>query len=194
MKFAVITHVQHVKEQQSYFAYAPYVREMNIWLEYVDELILVAPMSKKAKSPIDLAYKSNTLTFRAVPEFDLLTVQSIAKTLFALPKISREIYKAMKEADHIHLRCPGNMGLLGCFIQLMFPNKPKTAKYAGNWDGKASQPLSYKLQRWILSNTFLTKNMQVLVYGEWSNSSINIKPFLQQVILKSTKYLVNQKR
>jgi len=177
MKFVVITHVQHVKEQHSYFAYSPYVREMNIWLDYIDELILVAPMAKKEKSPIDIAYKLNTLNFREVPEFDLVTVRSIAKTLFALPKISREIYKAMKEADHIHLRCPGNMGLIGCFIQMFFPNKPKTAKYAGNWDGKASQPLSYKVQRWILSNTLLTKNMQVLVYGEWANSSKNIKPF-----------------
>ena len=29
----------------------------------------------------------------------------------------------------------------------------------------------------ILSNTFLTKNMQVLVYGEWEGSSKNVKSF-----------------
>src|SRR5690606_28468370 len=32
-------------------------------------------------------------------------------------------------------------------------------------------------QKWILRNTFLTKNMQVLVYGEWENQTKNIKPF-----------------
>jgi hypothetical protein len=36
----------------------------------------------------------------------------------------------MLHADHIHLRCPGNVGLLGCFIQISFPLKPKRPKYA----------------------------------------------------------------
>jgi glycosyltransferase involved in cell wall biosynthesis len=69
------------------------------------------------------------------------------------------------------------MGLLGAMVQILFPNKKKTTKYAGNWDPKAKQPLSYKLQKWILSNTFLTRNMQVLVYGKWPKQSKNIKPF-----------------
>ena len=34
---------------------------------------------------------------------------------------------------------------------------------------KSKQPWTYKLQKWILSNTFLTRNMQVLVYGEWES-------------------------
>jgi glycosyltransferase involved in cell wall biosynthesis len=37
--------------------------------------------------------------------------------------------------------------------------------------------LTYKLQQWILNNTFLTRNMQVLVYGQWEGMSQNIKPF-----------------
>ena len=76
-----------------------------------------------------------------------------------------------------HLRCPGTIGLIGCFVQLLFPNKPKTAKYAGNWDPKAKQPFSYRLQKGILSNTFLTKNMKVLVYGNWEGQTKNIIPF-----------------
>jgi len=79
--------------------------------------------------------------------------------------------------DHIHLRCPGNIGLLGCIVQIAFPSKSKSAKYAGNWDPKAKQPLSYRIQKWILSNTFLTRNIQVLVYGKWKNQTKNIKPF-----------------
>ncbi len=83
----------------------------------------------------------------------------------------------MKEADHIHLRCPGNMGLLGAFVQILFPQKKKTAKYAGNWDWNSKQPWSYRLQQRILRNTFLTRNMQVLVYGDWPDRTKNILPF-----------------
>ena len=56
MKFAIITHVNHVKNEGNYFGYAPYIREMDIWLKYVDEVIIVAPSSREVITPIDLAY------------------------------------------------------------------------------------------------------------------------------------------
>ena len=83
----------------------------------------------------------------------------------------------MKQVNHIHLRCPGNVGLLGCVVQVFFPSKIKTAKYAGNWDPKSKQPIAYKLQKWILENTFLSKKIKVLVYGEWLKQTKNIKSF-----------------
>jgi glycosyltransferase involved in cell wall biosynthesis len=193
MKFAIITHVSHLKEGNQYSAYAPYVREMNIWLQYVDEVIIVAPLDNGKKTPIDLEYSHSNIVFKAVPKFDFLNLKSIFGTLIKLPKISTEIYKAMKNSDHIHLRCPGNMGLLGCFIQILFPKKTKTAKYAGNWDPKARKPFSYSLQKWILSNTFLTKNMQVLVYGEWENNTKNIKPFFTASYLEKDKTPIEPK-
>jgi len=98
-----------------------------------------------------------------------------------------QLFRAMIWADHIHLRCPGNIGLMGCIVQLFFPRKAKTAKYAGNWDPKSKQPLSYKLQQWILSNTFLTRNMQVLVYGVWEGSSKNVKPFFTATYSEASK-------
>lgn len=177
MNFVIVTHVPHILEQNRYFAYAPYVREMNVWTKYVDKVIIVAPESKSKKTAIDIQYEHENIEFVAVASFDVLNLKSIFNTVFETPAICRRIYSAMQQADHIHLRCPGNMGLLGSIIQILFPKKIKTAKYAGNWDPKSRQPLSYKLQKWLLSNTFLTRNMQVLVYGQWEGSSKNIKPF-----------------
>lgn len=177
MVFCIITHVNHYQEQNEFYAYAPYVREMNVWLKYVDKVIVVAPLDKENKSAIDIAYEHKSMGFWRVTDFNITNLRNLFKALLSVPKILVLIYKAMKQADHIHLRCPGNMGLLGCFVQILFPKKRKTAKYAGNWDPKAKQSFTYKLQRWILSNTFLTKNMQVLVYGEWENQTKNVKSF-----------------
>jgi len=177
MKFAIITHVNHIQNENEYFGYAPYVREMNIWLKYVDEVIVVGPLSKGNPTAIDLAYKHPKIDFRHVSEFSFTSLKSNLISLYKLPRIFWTVFWAMKKADHIHLRCPGNVGLVGCFVQILFPGKIKTAKYAGNWDPKSKQPWTYKLQKYILSNTFLTKNMQVLVYGDWENQSKNIKPF-----------------
>lgn len=177
MKFAIITHVIHKKQGNEYFAYAPYVREMNVWAKYVTDLLIVGALEAKEPTAIDSAYGHKKITFFPIDTIDVLSWKSRLKAIFALPRIVWQIFKAMSQADHIHLRCPGNIGLLGCFVQILFPNKPKTAKYAGNWDPKAKQPWSYRLQKWLLSNTCLTRNMQVLVYGAWEGSSENIKPF-----------------
>ncbi|MDQ5930097.1 MAG: hypothetical protein QG594_1880 [Bacteroidota bacterium] len=177
MKFAIFTHVIHTQQGGSYYAYAPYIREMNIWEHYCNQLIIVAPLSKNPKTLIDSPYLHDDLEFIPVSNFDLLSIKSTLSFLYKVPKLLFVIYKAMKKADHIHLRCPGNIGLLACLVQILFPNKPKTAKYAGNWDPKAPQPWTYKLQKKILNNTFLTQNMTVLVYGHWQGSSKNIKPF-----------------
>lgn len=177
MKFAIITHVIHGKESGNYFGYEPYVREMNLWIKNVSEVLLVAPLYTTSKNPIQEFYQHDKITFVPIANFDLTSFKNLLHSLMVMPSIVWKIYQTMKSADHIHLRCPGNIGLLGCLVQILFPTKPKTAKYAGNWDSKAKQPFSYRFQKWILSNTFLTKNMQVLVYGEWENSTKNIKPF-----------------
>ena len=177
MTFLIVTYIIHIKIGNQYFSYAPYVLEMNIWTKFVDQLIIVAPISKEVISNIHLPYNHENIKFIEVENFDILNVKSLLKTFYKLPKISFTIFEAMKKSDHIHLRCPGNMGLLGSLVQILFPSKSKTAKYAGNWDFNSNQPFTYKLQQKILSNTFLTKNIQVLVYGEWEGSTANIKSF-----------------
>ncbi|MCG2611247.1 glycosyltransferase family 4 protein [Flavobacterium sp. SM15] len=187
MKFAVITHVQHIENADAYYAYGPYVKEMNVWAKYIDQLYVVAPLHKGTATPIDLKYEINAVDFFPISSFSLASPMEILRTFFKLPGILFMIYKVMRQADHIHLRCPGNIGLLGCLVQIFFPGKPKTAKYAGNWDPKSKQPFSYRLQKKILNNTFLTKNMNVLVYGEWEGTSKNIVPFFTASYRESEK-------
>jgi glycosyltransferase involved in cell wall biosynthesis len=177
MKFVVFTHVPHLYEANQYFAYGPYVREMNIWEKYIDQIILVAPLVERKRTAIESAYSHPKITLVGISDFDVLSILAVLKTFLKFPKLSWIILKAMRQADHIHLRCPGNVGLLACVLQVFFPFKQKTAKYAGNWDPKSKQPWSYRLQKWILSNAFLTRNMQVLVYGQWEGSSKNINSF-----------------
>lgn len=193
MKFAIITHVPHGIEDDKYYAYSPYVREMNIWSKHIDELLIVAPLCLNKKTDIDFDYQAKVITFFQITQFNFLSLFSSLKAVFRIPIVLLTLYKAMKKSDHIHLRCPGNVGLMACIVQIFFPNKSKTAKYAGNWDPKAIQPISYRMQKWILSNTFLTKNMQVLIYGEWKNQTKNIKPFFTATYSESEKNKVTTK-
>lgn len=175
MKFIVITHVLHKKRGDSFYAYAPYVREMNLWFGHIAQVIVVAPLNTSRPGAIDQAYQQEHITFRSVPAFHFANLPSALQALWQIAVCFWSIFIAMQSADHIHLRCPGNMGLLGCLAQIAFPGKMKTAKYAGNWNPASRQPLSYRLQKAILRNTFLTRNMQVLVYGDWPGATHNIR-------------------
>lgn len=193
MKFAIITHVNHIQCSKDFFGYAPYIREMNIWLRYVDEVIIVGPIQNGTPTSIEVPYEHHNIDFRKVPNFSFTNLKNALSSIFKLPIIFWKIFSVMKEADHIHLRCPGNMGLVGCLVQILFPDKPKTVKYAGNWDPESKQPFTYNIQKWILKNTFLTRNMQVLVYGDWENQSENVKSFFTATYSESEIEIVGEK-
>jgi glycosyltransferase involved in cell wall biosynthesis len=188
MTLAIFTLVQHSFKEGQYYGYAPYVNEMNLWGNYADEVIVVGV--KKANNEvddIDTAYKHARVKFVPVPNFNILGITDTIKTLIKVPYIFLKCIQVMRQADHIHLRCPANVGLVACFAQIFFPNKKKSTKYAGNWDPNSNQPWTYRLQQAILRNTFLTRDMQVLVYGEWPNETSNIHSFISATYYESEK-------
>jgi glycosyltransferase involved in cell wall biosynthesis len=177
MKLIVFSGAPIVMKDNLPYLYAPYEKEMQLWAKHTNSIQFCCPIWREDRNLLVAPVSFETKPTIELKEFD---ITSFWNSLKAIPKVIRNfivIYKTMKNADHIHLRCPGNIGLLACLVQVLFPNTTKTAKYAGNWDPKAKQPITYKIQKWILNNSFLTKNMQVLVYGEWEGSSKNIKPF-----------------
>lgn len=157
--------------------YGPYQKEMKIWAKYTDEIQFCCPIWREDRGLLidEISFPiSNTIELK---EFNIKSITNIPLAIYYSIINFFIILKTIHSADHLHVRCPGNMALLACFAQIFYPKKIKTVKYAGNWDPKSAQPRSYRLQKWILSNTFLTKNIQVLVYGEWPNQTKNIKPF-----------------
>jgi glycosyltransferase involved in cell wall biosynthesis len=184
VKFLVITLAPTLKKEDLYYSYAPYVREMDLWFSKVSEVTIVSP-SRYSKELLTSSFLRKDIRLRSISELNFNSIKSIPASLFSIPLTVVKMIQEMKKADHIHLRCPGNIGLLGAIIQIFFPKKSKTAKYAGNWDPKAKQPVSYQFQKWLLSNAFLTKNMQVLVYGEWPKQTKNIKSFFTATYYKN---------
>jgi glycosyltransferase involved in cell wall biosynthesis len=179
MKFLIINIVKHTKRGDEYYGYGPYIREMNLWGKYVDQVIVLAPRKETDNiDAIDTAYTHKNLQWITVPNFNILTFWQGIKAVFKVPVIYVKCFFAMAKSDHIHLRCPGNISLVACVVQMFFPNKLKSTKYAGNWDPNSNQPWTYRLQQAILRNTFLTRNMKVLVYGDWPGETTNVYPFI----------------
>jgi glycosyltransferase involved in cell wall biosynthesis len=173
MKLLIVTYAPMLWQGDRYYSYAPYVKEMEIWIKFADEIAFCCPTNYSGKDLLLSPFSRTDFKIFNIPE---LQIKDILKP-WKLLRTTRVLISAMRWTDHIHLRCPGNVGLLGCIVQIFFPHKTKTAKYAGNWDWKSKQPWSYRVQQIILRNTYITKNMSVLVYGNWPDRTKNIKPF-----------------
>lgn len=173
----VISSAPLILKEGKYYAYSPYEREMQIWAKHSKEIQFCCPVWKEDKNLLISEVEFDIAKVIVLKEFDIKSISNSFRAFINSIYNAFIIINAIKKANHIHLRSPGNMSLLATMVLIFFPSKKKTAKYAGNWDPKSKQPFTYKLQRWILSNTFLTRNMQVLVYGEWPNPSKNIKSF-----------------
>ena len=192
MKLLIVSSAPFIFKDNKCSAYSPYGKGLVIWEKYADEIIFCCPTWKNENGLLidEIPFKFSK-HYKLI-DFNLNSFSNIIKSIFSSILNTLIIFKAMYHADHIHLRCPGNIGLLGSFVQVFFPNKIKSAKYAGNWDSKSKQPWTYKLQRKILSNTFFTKNIKVLVYGDWENQSKNIKPFFTATYSESEKEIVEK--
>lgn len=193
MKLLIVSTAPFLYKQNGIYAYSPYVNELVLWEKHATEIAFCCPVWENenglliSKLPFKIASHFKLL------DFSLNSFFNIVKAFFFAFYNLSVLFRAMLWADHIHLRCPGNIGLFGSFIQIAFPNKIKTAKYAGNWDPKSKKPWSYLLQQMILSSTCLTRNMKVLVYGDWEGSSKNIKPFFTATYQEIDKLPISKK-
>ncbi len=176
MKLLVISDAHIIEKQGKKVAYAPYVKEMNLWMRLVDHTVIVCP-NKLEGTLLAQPFKIQNFKQVGLRRLEFHNVRDAVVSFLTTPYQALVLWNQMRKANHIHLRCPGNLGLLACFVQILFPWKRKTAKYAGNWDPKAKQPFAYNLQKWILSSTLLTRNIDVLVYGEWNQNNKNSTPF-----------------
>lgn len=192
IKFLVVTSAPTLKSSEGYKAYAPYVKEMDIWFDKVAEVGIISPVSYPHNVFLQ-AFQRKKIFLIPLPFIALRELKDFFSLWIKLPVIFYHLNYSFSWADHVHIRCPGNIGLIACLVQIFYPNKSKTVKYAGNWDLKSKQPWTYRLQKWILNNTYLTKNMQVLVYGEWPGQSKNIKSFFTASFYEKAKFQMRKK-
>ncbi|MHA7943500.1 glycosyltransferase [Formosa sp. 3Alg 14/1] len=191
-KLLVVSLAPTILKDGKFYSYAPYVNEMDLWFKYTEEQRILAPFSY----PTDVllkAFSTPNIERYYIPFFAFNTLSNILLSILKMPLILFQMYRAMFWADHIHLRCPANVSLIACFVQIFFPLKQKSTKYAGNWDPNSNQPIGYRIQQAILRNTFLTRNMKVLVYGEWPGETKNIHPFISATYTDAEKVPFSKK-
>ena len=124
MKLVVISSAPIVKKEGQNFLYTPYEKEMQLWAKHADTIQFCCPIWQEDRKLLIAPISFQTEPTIELKEFD---ITSLTNTLRAFPVVfvaMIKIFKAMKGADHIHLRCP----IWHCWLVLFkfcFPTRKK---------------------------------------------------------------------
>jgi glycosyltransferase involved in cell wall biosynthesis len=178
-RLLVISSVVHHRYENQLWGYGPYVRELELWADIFPELIIAAPCRSGKPFDDSLPIRRSNVTIRPIVESGGNRLVDKFVNLFRLPRMLWQLHTAMRSCDAIHVRCPGNLGLLGVMLAPLYSSRLVT-KYAGQWTGFPGESSTYRLQRQILSSRWWKG--PVTVYGSWPNQPPHIVPFFSTAL------------
>jgi glycosyltransferase involved in cell wall biosynthesis len=165
----VIAHLPHLKGSDgSVSAYEPYVREIELWAEVFQNVIIYTEFIKKTPSfplkrlPFNCEFRE--VYMKSGPGFKTNFIR-----IFQLPFVLLQftlVLLFLKKDTLVHLRSPGITTLIFNLINRIF-NKPIIVKWATQF---APMPIPNKILHWelkLLQNP--PTNTKVLIYGISNN-------------------------
>lgn len=170
----VVSHVPHFKRGDSIYAYTPYACEIDIWADLFPRVIIAAPCREERPPDDTTAFTRSNISILPQKETGGTTIFAKMVQLMNLPALVWNLGRAMRRVDAIHVRCPGNLGLLGAVLAPLF-SPYLVAKYAGQWNRYPGEPWTVRLQKMILRSSWWRG--PVTVYGEWPDQPSNVVPF-----------------
>ena len=154
----LITALEHIRKSDGFYSHSPFVKEINYIGSSYDEIVIFAPLSKNKILEKDSYLHLNEIKkIISVPQMGGLKIINKIRVLIRMPyivfKLARAINLLRKNNDlTIHIRVPGNIGLISLFVMGFYPSIKKFAKYTGEWDDINNLPLSYKIHKFFSVN------------------------------------------
>jgi glycosyltransferase involved in cell wall biosynthesis len=179
MRLLITSHVIHYLQNGRLYAYGPYAREIDLWADLFSEIEVASPCRNQAPPGDCLPFERGNIRILPQKEAGGKTLAAKVGLITSVPSMAFGIMRAMRRADAIHVRCPGNLGLIGAVLAPLFSRR-LVAKYAAQWNGGEREPWSARLQRAILRSRWWKG--PVTVYGAWPNSPRHVIPFFTSLL------------
>ncbi len=173
-RLLVISSAIHYSYDGRLFSYAPYAREIDLWADIFPELIIAAPCRQSTPPPDCAPFSRRTISIIPQKETGGDSPGAKLKAMISLPALIIGLLRAMRRAGAIHVRCPGNLGLIGVVMAPIF-SRSLVAKYAGQWTPYPGEPLTWRWQRALLKSRWWRG--PVTVYGDWPDQPPHVVPF-----------------
>jgi glycosyltransferase involved in cell wall biosynthesis len=182
-RLVVISHVPHYFKEGQFWAYGPYAREIDVWADLFPTLTIAAPLRPGAPGADCVPFTRDNIEIAPQVETGGTSLKAKLIQMVVLPRVCWVLAKTMKRADAIHVRCPGNLGLLGAIMAPAFSNR-LVAKYSNQWSRFPGEALSWKIQRWLLQSRWWKGPVTVYARREDKHGK-NVVPFFTSVLTNS---------
>lgn len=178
-RLLIVSAAIHYRHEGRLYAYGPYAREIDIWADLFPHVAIAAPCRAQAPPGDCLPFTRQNISVLPQPEMGGDSLRAKLAQALALPWLVWHLGRAMRGAEAIHVRCPGNLGLLGIVLAPLC-SRYLVAKYAGQWTGYPGEPWTGRLQRALLRSRWWRG--PVTVYGEWPDQPAQVVPFFTSVL------------
>lgn len=189
MRLVIASHVTHFRHNGQLFGYGPYTQEIDLWADLFETVTIAGPCRDEAPPGDCLPFTRANIFIDPQIEVGGDTAAAKIKLALATPLLVLGLARAMWRADAIHVRCPGNLGLLGALVGPLFSRR-LVAKFAAQWPTNESESLSSLTQKAVLKSRWWRG--PVTVYGEWPDQPPHIIPFFTSLLTARHMELARQ--
>lgn len=167
----VISDTPLYREGESYIAFEPVVRELEVLCSSFDKIVWLGCKVKSKKFAMRKP-ANDKIKIVGMPPVHNGRFNAIYIALY-YPVFLFYILKHLATATHVHTRGPSHPAFMGICISFINTSRRYWHKYAGNWiaEGLAA---SYRMQRDLLKRC---NNAAVTVNGKWAGDPPHIIPF-----------------
>ncbi|MEA2558545.1 MAG: hypothetical protein QOH06_49 [Acidobacteriota bacterium] len=178
-RLCIVSHVVHYRHGGKVHAYAPYAREIEVWADLFPEVRIAAPCEDGPPPGDTAAIDRGNVEMDPQPRAGGDSLGAKLRQILMLPMMMASMAGALRKADAVHVRCPGNLGLLGVAMAPLFSRR-LIAKYAGQWPDWNGEARTVRLQKALLRSRWWRG--PVTVYGEWPGQPAHVVPFFTSVL------------
>src|SRR4051794_1463353 len=120
MRLLITSHVIHYSYQGRLYAYGPYAREIDLWADLFSDVAIASPCRDELPPGDCLPFERRNISILPQKEAGGETLSAKLGLIASIPAMIWDLARAMRSADAIHVRCPGNLGLLGVLLAPLF--------------------------------------------------------------------------
>ncbi|HEX9886190.1 MAG TPA: glycosyltransferase family 4 protein [Longimicrobiales bacterium] len=178
-RLCVVTHVIHYVHEGRLYAYGAYAREIEAWARLFPEVVLAAPRSDEPPPGEARALAADNITLDPQPSWGGVGLGAKIRGALKVPVAAVGLWATARRCDALHIRCPGNLGLLAALLGRLLARR-RVAKYAGQWGHYEGEPATFRFQRWLLRSRWW--GAPVTVYGTWPGQPPHVVPFFTSML------------
>ena len=175
MRILVISHNHHYLRDGVPVGREPIIKEINWLARPVDQLIHLACLHPGTAGEGYMPYVEN-VEFIGLPPAGGLKLREKLSILGRGVQYSKAILQQLPQADFIHVRVPGNLGMYGMILTSLVSKKPRWYKYAGNFMEVNGSSPSLVFQHSWLQHGF--GRGPVMVNGRWPSQPKYLHSFI----------------